>query len=199
MRSYPAATVAVLGFAVLTTGCSLSPKDDPSQFYVLAAPADTERAATGTAVLGLGPITLPQYLRRPQMVTRTGEHQMTFSEVHRWAEDLEAGVARVMREELQRNTGASQILSYPWLASRTVHYAIEVDIMRFEGDAAGVVDLWASWRIRDVATREVVASQESRITQQASGMTRSEIVTAQSRAIAQLSRSLAGALSSIEG
>ncbi len=197
MRSYAPVAVAVLGLAVLTTGC-LSPRNDPSQFYVLAASADTARAAPADLIIGLGPITLPQYLHRPQMVTRTGEHQMTLSEVHRWAEDLEAGIARVMREDLQRVTGASQVLSYPWLASRTVHYAIEVDILRFEGHAAGAVQLWAAWRIRDMATREVVVTQESRITQQAAGATRSEIVSAQSQAIVALSREIAAALRNIE-
>ncbi len=197
MRSYAPVAVAILGLAVLTTGC-LKPRTDPSQFYVLAASADTARAAPADLIIGLGPITLPQYLQRPQMVTRTGEHQMTLSEVDRWAEDLEAGLARVMREDLQRVTGASQVLSYPWLASRTVHYAVEVDILRFEGNAAGAVQLWAAWRIRDMATREVVVAQESRITQQAAGATRSEIVSAQSQAIVALSREIAGALRNIE-
>ncbi len=197
MRSYAPVAVAILGLAVLTTGC-LSPRNDPSQFYVLAASADTAHAAPADLTIGLGPITLPQYLHRPQMVTRTGEHQMTMSEVHRWAEDLEAGIARVMREDLQRVTGASQVLSYPWLASRTVHYAVEVDILRFEGNAAGAVQLWAAWRIRDMATSEVVVTQESRITQQAAGATRSEIVSAQSQAIVALSREIAGALRNIE-
>ena len=198
MRSYPAVAVAFLGLAVLTTGCSLSPKDDPSQFYVLAASADTARAAAADVILGLGPITLPQYLHRPQMVTRTGEYQVTFSEVHRWAEDLEAGFARIMREDLQRTTGATQVLIYPWLAGRMVQYAIEVDVLRFEGDAAGAVDLWASWRIRDTATRDVLVAQESRIAEQAAGTTRSAIVTAQSRAIVALSREVAAALRNIE-
>ncbi len=197
MRSYHAVAVAILGLAVLTTSC-LSPRNDPSQFYVLAAPADTARAAPADLIIGLGPITLPQYLQRPQMVTRTGEHQMTLSEVDRWAEDLEAGLARVMREDLQRVTGASQVLSYPWLASRTVRYAVEVDILRFEGNAVGTVQLWAAWRIRDMATREVVVTQESRVTRQAGGATRSEIVSAQSQAIVALSREIAGALRNIE-
>jgi len=197
MRSYAPVAVAILGLAVLTTGC-LSPRNDPSQFYVLAASADTARAAPADLTIGLGPITLPQYLHRPQMVTRTGEYQMTMSEVHRWAEDLEAGIARVMREDLQRVTGANQVLSYPWLASRTVRYAIEVDILRFEGNAAGAVQLWAAWRIRDVATREVVVAEESRITQQAGGAARSEIVSAQSNAIVALSRAVAAALRNIE-
>jgi len=194
MRFYPAAAVAMLGFAVLTTGCSLSPKEDPSQFYVLAAPADIERSAPADVILGLGPITLPQYLHRPQMVTRNSEQQVTLSEVHRWAEDLEAGIARVMREDLLRTTGAGQVLLYPWLASRAVNYAVEVDILRFEGDAAGAVELWAAWRIRDMATREVLVTHESRITQPAASTTASAIVTAHNQAIAALSQEIAAAM-----
>ncbi len=56
----------------------------------------------------------------------------------------------------------------------------------------------AAWRIRDMATREVVVTQESRISQQAGGATRSEIVSAQSQSIVALSREIAGALRNIE-
>jgi len=198
MRAYPAAALALLGFAVLTTGCSLSAKDDPSQFYVLAAPVDTARATAGDVILGLGPITLPQYLHRPQMVTRVGENQVTISEDYRWAEGLEAGIARVMRQDLEHTTGATQILIYPWPVTRNVHYAVEVDFLRFEGDSAGVVELWAAWRIRELATRDVVAAEEFRITQQAAGTARSDVVTAQSQAVVALSGKVAAALQNIE-
>jgi len=197
MRAYPAAALALLGFAVLTTGC-LSPKDDHSQFYVLAAPVDTARTTTGDVILGLGPITLPQYLHRPQMVTRVGENQVTISEDYRWAEGLEAGIARVMRQDLERTTGATQILIYPWLVTRNVRYAVEVDFLRFEGNAAGVVELWAAWRIREVATHAVLVADEFRITQQAAGTAHSDIVTAQSQAVVALSRKVAAALRNIE-
>ncbi len=197
MRAYPAAALALLGFAVLTTGC-LSPKDDRSQFYVLAAPVDTARTTAGDVILGLGPITLPEYLHRPQMVTRVGENQVTISEDYRWAEGLEAGIARVMRQDLEGTTGATQILIYPWLASRNVHYAVEVDFLRFEGNAAGVVELWAAWRIREVPTHDVVAAEEFRITQHAAGTTHADVVTAQSQAVVALSRKVAAALRNIE-
>jgi uncharacterized lipoprotein YmbA len=197
MRAYPAAALALLGFAVLTTGC-LSPKDDRSQFYVLAAPVDTARTAPGDVTLGLGPITLPEYLHRPQMVTRVGENQVTISEDYRWAEDLEAGIARVMRQDLERTTGATQILIYPWLVTRKVRYAVEVDFLRFEGNAAGVVELWAAWRIRDVPTHDVLVADEFRITQQAAGPANSDVVTAQSQAVVALSRKVAAALRNIE-
>ena len=197
MRAYPAATLALLGFAVLTTGC-LSPKDDLSQFYVLAAPVDTARATAGDVILGLGPITLPQYLRRPQMVTRVGDNQVTISEDYRWAEDLKAGVARIMSQDLGLTTGATQILIYPWLVTRGVHYSVEVDVLRFEADSAGMVELWAAWRIREMATHSVLEADEFRIAQQAAGAARSDIVTAQGEAVVMLSRTVAAALRNIQ-
>jgi uncharacterized lipoprotein YmbA len=132
------------------------------------------------------------------MVTRISENEVTLSEVHRWAEDLDAGVARVMRENLWGSTGASQIVPFPWLANRNVRYAIEVDILRFEGNAAGMVELWAAWRVRDGATHEVLVTQESRISQQASGATHTEIVRAQSQAIRTLTGEVAATVRGIE-
>lgn len=189
---------SVPALGALAMGCSLSPKEDPSQFYVLASPAGEQPTSTSALVLGLGPITIPEYLKRPQMVTRATEHQVTLSEVHRWAEDLEAGFSRVLKEELQRATGARQVRIFPWPITRKVQYVVEVDVTRFEGGPGGSVSLWAIWRVLDGSTREVLVRRESRLADQASGTMTDDVVLAQSRIIGALSREIAGALQGIE-
>ncbi len=185
---------AVLAFGV---GCSLSPKADPSRFYVLAAANDTTVAPPSTAselILGLGPIIFPDYLHRSQMVTRVDDNQVKLSEVHRWAEDIEAGFTRVLAHDLQRTTGADRIRVFPWLPVRHTDYAIEITVFRFERDSTGMVDLWAKWIVRNGETREIVRRQESRIFRQASGTTFSASVEAQSEAVVLLAREIAAAI-----
>ena len=81
----------------LAAGCSslLDPRPDPSRFYVLdptAAPEPAEEtlADDGTSV-GLGPVRIADYLRRPEMVTRTGASEIEPSNVDRWGESLDQG------------------------------------------------------------------------------------------------------------
>ncbi len=181
----------------LVVGCSLSPKADPSQFYVLAAVHDTTAAPPSTAsdlILGLGPVVFPDYLQRSQMVTRVDDNQVTISEVHRWAEDIEGGFMRVLAQDLQRTTGANQIRVFPWLPTRHIDYSVEIAVFRFERDSTGMVDLWTRWTVRKGDNREVVRIQESRISRQASGTTPSASVAAQSEAVVLLAREIAAAI-----
>jgi uncharacterized lipoprotein YmbA len=194
MRTPLARLAPLVALGLMAVGCALSPKDDPTQFYVLASQGDAAPDRTSELRLGLGPIGLPAYLRRPQMVTRQTEFEVHVSETNRWAETLEAGFSRVLREELQRATGAARVRTFPWSSSRSVDYAIEVDVTRFEGSSTGEVDLRAVWRVVDGETRQVVVRRESSLTQQAGGGTPEDLVAAQSRVIADLASEIAAAI-----
>src|SRR5260370_22510287 len=85
--------IGALGaFATTLAGCSavartiLAPQQDTSKFYVLtptadppSAPANTQTSA-GDFTLGLGPIKLPPYLDRPEVVTHTAPNQLDLSQ-----------------------------------------------------------------------------------------------------------------------
>jgi uncharacterized protein len=59
----------------------------PSRFYILNTLSASETipgtAAAQGPVIGVGPITLPKYLDRPQIVTRVGRNQLALSEFDR--------------------------------------------------------------------------------------------------------------------
>jgi uncharacterized protein len=76
----------------------------PSRFYVLnTLPASETVPATAAErgpVIGVGPITLPKYLDRPQIVTRASRNQLALGEFDRWAEPLQDNVLRVLAQNL---------------------------------------------------------------------------------------------------
>ncbi|HHS83814.1 MAG TPA: hypothetical protein ENK38_02680, partial [Gammaproteobacteria bacterium] len=57
----------------------------PSHFYLLTplAQNDSGLEDSGPGII-VGPITLPDYLLRPQIVLRNDENEITFEEFHRW-------------------------------------------------------------------------------------------------------------------
>ena len=61
---------------------------------------DPGTAAAQGPVIGVGPITVPKYLDRPQIVTRSGRNQLALGEFDRWAEPLQDNVLRVLAENL---------------------------------------------------------------------------------------------------
>jgi len=78
--------VLALLLCALLVGCSpLAPRPDPSRFYVLSPLSDSEHNPTLAGLaLGLGPIKLADYLRRPEIATRVGPNQLRFAEFARW-------------------------------------------------------------------------------------------------------------------
>src|SRR6202162_3994337 len=119
--------------AASMSGCSymakaiLAPQKDISKFYLLTPTADTAAPSTATAAiqstndsftLGLGPIKLPPYLDRPEIVTRAAPNRLELSKEDRWGESLQNGFTRAMERNLAARTSAAVIV-LPWY--NTVH------------------------------------------------------------------------------
>jgi uncharacterized lipoprotein YmbA len=189
----PATAVAAAALC-LFAGCSiLSPQPDRSRFYVLTASVDQSAPpdATSGLALGFGPVKFPDYLDRSQMVTRVAPNQVVYSDVHRWAEPLDRNFSRVMNENLTRLLNTDRIVSLPTFVPVAVQFDIPMEILRFESDDQGVVELAARWAIRS-GNGKLLYATESHITETASGTKKKEIVAALSRAVGKLSEELAG-------
>ena len=80
------------GLMLLTlAGCETS---EQARLYTLsglpftAASASIQPASTSALAIGIGPVTLPFYLDRPQIVRRTSPNRLEIAEFDRWAEPL---------------------------------------------------------------------------------------------------------------
>jgi uncharacterized protein len=104
-------------------GCAVS---DPTQFYALsretpprsstasASIAMTGMDATSIGGIGVGPVIMPGYLDRNQIVLRTGADKVEISTFHRWAEPLEDGIIRVLAEEIAARVPTERVVMFPW-------------------------------------------------------------------------------------
>lgn len=212
MKRYHArALAAALVAAGLTTACSLNPKEDPTRYYVLSSVADDaglyesagltgaseEQAARsgGPAVafsVGIGPVTLPAYLKRNRMATRRADNELQFLEAARWAEPLQDALSYAIAENVGVILGTSEVVLHPWYATNGPDYSVTVDVLRFERDAEGAATLAVRWDIRD-ADGKFVESYATRATRPAAGESIAASVNAQSHLVAALSREIADA------
>jgi uncharacterized lipoprotein YmbA len=181
----------LLALALGAAGClSLKPQPDPARFYVLSATVPEPAARQPGLVVGVGPITLPDYLDRSQLVTRYGDHRLGLAEASRWAEPLEPMVARVLRDDVVAALGAERGIDYPWARTFAPAPVVEVDFEHFERDSAGTALLDARWRVRHGASVRVGRSQLS----EPSASTSSEdAVAAMSRVLGRLAGEIATA------
>jgi uncharacterized protein len=104
----------------------------PARFYILnTLPAAETRPATAAEqgpVIGVGPITVPKYLDRPQIVSRAGRHQVTLGEFDRWAEPLPDNMTRVLAENLALLIPTDHMLLYAWPRSAALDYQVQVEV-----------------------------------------------------------------------
>jgi len=172
-------------------GCATTP---PSRFYILSpVTADAATQPAGPAI-GVGPVELPKYLDRPQIAMRSGANELFYDETQRWAETLQDNVTAVLTENLSRLVPTDRVAVFPWGRTTTIDYQVEAQISRFDADANGNVVLSANWKLYREHNREVVAQKKSTFTEPVDGAGYTDIVAAQSRALASLSREIAGAI-----
>lgn len=149
--------LATAGLAALALGGCLSPRPDPSKFFVLT-PVGTAAAnsmtpaglaASASPAVGLGPIKLPEYLDRDEVVTRVAPNRLEFSDEDRWAEPLDNNFKQVLAQDLTRLTGTHSVTFYPWPGTTHIDYQVRVDVFRFESDANAAARLVAHWQVLD--------------------------------------------------
>jgi len=172
--------------------CLGSPQPDPSAFFLLS-PVQVDAPEGQVPVrIGVGPVTLPGYLDRPQLVTRLNDHQIALAENDRWAEPLGDNVARALEASLASLLPGSTPVGYPWYASDAPEYSVALAIRHFEADTSGVVVLDATWTLRRAG--EQVDTRVMRVAEPPDAPDRAAVVAAHSRALAALSREVAGAV-----
>jgi uncharacterized lipoprotein YmbA len=188
------AAVVVLGTAACL-GARVSPA---TQHYVLSPVVEAPPGRTASlalpVVVGVGPVTLPAYLDRPQMVLRPAPDRIEITEFEQWGEPLRNGVTRVVAVNLARLLPESRVVAFPWRSTEAIGYQVILDIGQMDGPAGGSVALDARWRVLDRSGSEV-AARVSRLSEPAGTGT---TAAAMSRALGVLSHDIARELKATE-
>jgi uncharacterized protein len=190
----PAIILALCTIAI--TGC-LSPRRDNSRFFVLSpVGADPASVASRQILVGLGPIKMPAYLDRQEVVTRVAPNRLELSGEDRWAEPLDSDFTRVLAQNLASDLGTQRITFYPWYNTTVVDYQVKVNVYRFESDKDGRVDLTAHWQVLS-GTGKLLIVRDSSYTETAKPADASDSAAAMSRALGRLSQDIASAIEAI--
>jgi len=123
--------------AGLLAACNFLPEAPPenAHYFVLEAQPAGDRPAADSLRIGLRPVEVATYLRGKAMAVRVGDHEVRYAHDAFWAEPLDAGVARVLRESL---AARATVLAYPFPAQLPRDYDLTVRILGAEGAPGGV-------------------------------------------------------------
>jgi uncharacterized lipoprotein YmbA len=147
--------------------------------------------------IGVGPVEFPDYLNRPQIVTRTSPNQLELAEFDRWAEPLRANFSRVLAENLSILLSTDRVVIFPWKKPIPINYQIEVDVSRFDGMFGRNVTLKTRWTLFGNSGKKVMLVRKSTLSEQTLTSDYKEMVAAQSRVLASLSREIAASIKEI--
>jgi uncharacterized lipoprotein YmbA len=182
---------APLAVLLVASACvKLGPEKDATRFFVLSPEPGTDsiRVAADGPLLAVGPVTIPDYLDRPAIVTRVGPNQVDPVESDRWAQPLASMVQRTLAVDLGVALGARRYLLYPWARDHQPDIVVEVDILRFEVDRARTVRLDALWRL-GLGDEERVGT--TALSQAVADTTTEAVVAAMSTLLGRMSTDLA--------
>jgi uncharacterized lipoprotein YmbA len=110
-----------------------------------AEPETTGRRRPGW--IAVGPVTIADYLDRPQIVTRTSSTELQLAEFHKWVEDLETAFPRVLVEDLTVLLGTQKVTQVPVPREIRIDQQVEVDVLQLDASDPSMVTLDAMWRI----------------------------------------------------
>ncbi len=153
--------LALLFGLATVSACSSVP---PPTLYVLEAPVASsleKTAPTASALekaapagsrqrlaVALGPVTVPDYLDRTDIMRRSSDNRLEFGADERWAEPLRSGLQRLLVAVLADRLGPGYWVTGGSGRSGQIDVEVPVDIDTFEKDAAGRVVLTATWEVR---------------------------------------------------
>lgn len=187
--TYHIAAVIITLSMLFMAGCAPTP---PPTYFQLEEPANIQLSGIERGVaVGVGPLNLPSYLDRPQIVTRATEHQLELSEFNRWAEPLKESILRVIAVNLSNKLESTRIFGIPRRNSGVpLEFKVEINIARFDGRLGGEVLLVARWILTDLKS-QVISTKVSIITEQSSGDGYDALIQAQNMTLRALSDEIA--------
>jgi hypothetical protein len=184
--------IALAAAFALIAGCGTSPKE---RYYTLSAaeaPAGAGQAKAAYTV-AVGPVTVPALVDRFQIVVQVDANRVEVNDLQRWAEPLRRAIPRVVAANLARELGTARVFVYPPSGSEVPDYRVFLDVKRFESEPGKAVTLEASWSVRRSAGGDL-RTGSSVVREPVQGKDYDALVAAHSRALAAVSREVAGAI-----
>jgi uncharacterized lipoprotein YmbA len=201
-RLHPSLVTALI-LAILATGCINLGKgtDQVTRLYTLTAMASASDhiMLSGQAAhsIGVGPLAFPDYLDRPQLVTRVGESEVVAAPFAKWAEPLKQNVIRILVDNLATIYHTGAVYRYPWRAGYAPQFQLQMAIDRFDAVRNSEAYLTVSWEWLDRDGKPLMPRERTFLHQPVEGDGDNAVVTAMSSLLIAFSRMAASKLAAL--
>lgn len=114
-------------------------------------------------IIAIGPVSIPEYLDRPQMVTKNKDGTLLFAQFDRWGEPLDSGIARLLNEGLASLLPQASFQLFPCNFTIPLNYQVIVEIIQLESELNKDMALTAQWSIIDAKSRKLLLTRRSQV------------------------------------
>lgn len=155
-------------FILILSGCVSVANSPNPRFYMLRAVDQDSNyqkfdILAGT-IIAVGPVKIPEYLNRPQMVTKDKKGMLNFAQFDRWGELLESGITRLMIEDFTLMLPGASLQMYPSNFAIPLNYQVSVDIVQMESELNKNLLLVAQWTVIDSKSMKMIFTKRSEFT-----------------------------------
>jgi uncharacterized lipoprotein YmbA len=186
------AAVLLLALVLLFSGCA--GKSAPSKFFMLNSLPQSPLSAAEGGTIGVLPVAVPDYLDRPQIVTRMSENEISFDEFRRWAEPLKDSFTNALVQNLSTLLNTAKVIKTTESPGIPMSLKVGVEVIQFDGTLGGDVVLIVKWGLFGEQGKKLLVGKRSTFKETTGAATYEAYVAAESRAVAALSREIAEAI-----
>ncbi|MBL7151884.1 MAG: membrane integrity-associated transporter subunit PqiC [Candidatus Omnitrophica bacterium] len=181
------------------SGCVSAGSTPNARFYMLKPLGEEEVTQKfdipSGIIIVVGPVKIPQYLDRPQMVTRDEEGMMNIAQLERWGEPLDSGIARLIIEDLNLILPGANFEVFPCNFAIPLDYQVIAGVMQLDSNLQKDLVFVAQWSIIDADSRKMLFTKRSELVEPIDPHSYSGLADALSKAVASLSAEIGHNLS----
>lgn len=144
-------TVLSLGAACVLAGCG-GAKDE---YYRLSATGPATVRSSGIAV-GIGPVNLPTYVDRAELVFQSSANKFEIPAKVRWAGSLADNFSQVLAADIGRHLNSGNVVANPAANDTRLRYRVSVNVRQFHAVSGQEAILEADWRVETPDSRQVL-------------------------------------------
>jgi len=186
--------------ALLLAACGSSP---PARFYTLSSipiQRSTEKIVLSekNRIIAIGPVEIPEYLDRVEIVTRADNNRLIMSEFDLWGGSIKTEISGVLVENIGRLLDSDGLAVVAWKTAMRESYRIPVIINQLDVIPGNSLTLKAQWAVLGKDGKTSLSFREIIITKPVKGNDYGAIVASMSESLGDLSISIAENVKSIK-
>ncbi len=163
-------SAAVVLFVFILNGCVSLPTSPSSRFYMASSVSKEQPVEKFDILFGVivavGPVRIPAYQDRPQIVTKNDDGTLSFAQFDRWGEPLDSGISRLINEGLTSLLPSAnfQILPYSYSAI-PLDYQVIVEVIQLDSQLEKDMIFTAQWSIIDAKSRKLLLTKRTQLSE----------------------------------